>query len=396
MRKLKFYIPVAALVASFASCDKKENTPPQGTPGVAKELPCEITGNMQLTNHNAAGVDYIVSCEVEITGGTLSIDPDVTIEFKVNTGMNVRENASISAMGTADKPIVMRGNGVGNTWNGINIWSQNGSSKLSYCNISQAGAAVTFNTSLAGSSAEIKSAITVWHRAELNNVTIDGSDGVGLAVSDEAQIAISALNIKNCAQQPIITYAGWLNSSFNLGSCTFSGNGVPYIALYSVTSNAEVDGMVTIPKAPLPYYAIRSLNFTGDAVITAGVEIRFANNLRMGVNDGASLAINGTSSEPVIIRGETKSPGFWQGMLIRSNNPKNVFNYLQIADGGSEEIGVWAGKTNIAVGDKIEEARVTLNHCTSENVKGGCQVTVNEDGGTLVNNSSAITNVCVH
>src|SRR5690606_1602652 len=160
----------------------------------------------------------------------------------------------------------------------------------------------------------------------------------GLAVSDKAQIAISALNIKNCAQQPIITYAGWLNSNFNLGSCTFSGNGAPYIALYSTTSNEEVNGMVSIPKASLPYYAIRGLNFTGDAVIAAGVEIHFANNLRMGVNDGASLAINGTSTEPVIIRGETKSPGFWQGMLIRSNNPKNVFNYLQIADGGSEEI----------------------------------------------------------
>ncbi len=35
MRKLKFYIPVAAMIATLASCDKKENTPPQGTPGMA-------------------------------------------------------------------------------------------------------------------------------------------------------------------------------------------------------------------------------------------------------------------------------------------------------------------------------------------------------------------------
>lgn len=394
MRKLSTYLFVAVSAISMVSCEKDETTP-QAIAGAPTELQCEIAGDMQLTNHNATGVDYIVNCEVEITGGTLSIAPDVTIEFAVNSGFNVRENAAIVALGTSDKPVLMHGNGQGNTWNGISIWSQNSTTRLTNCKISQAGREVKFTGPLAGSSTSLKSVITVWHRADLNNVTIDGSDGVGLSVGDEAIISISGLDIKNCAEEPIITYAGWLNSNFNLASCTFSNNGSPFIAIYSVSSNAEVEGNVSIPKAPLPYYALKSLNFTGNAVIQAGTEIRFANNLVMGVKGGASLAINGTSSEPVIIRGKTTTPGFWKGMLIQSNDPQNVFNYLQIADGGSEELGVWAGKANISVGDKVEDSKLTLNNCTSANMV-GCQVTVNEDGGTLLNNSPSITNVCAH
>lgn len=394
MKKLNIYIPIV-LLTIFASCTEKENTPTPATPGMPKELPCEITTDMQLTNHNATGVDYIVSCDVEVLGGTLSIAPDVIIEFKQGTGLNIRENAAIAATGTTNEPVIMRGQGSGNTWDGIGIWSKNSSSKLSYCNILQAGSTVTFSTSLAGYSADIKSAVTVWYRADLSNITIDGSDGVGLAVFDDAAISISALNIKNCAEEPIITYAGFLNSNFNLGSCTFSSNGSPYVALYATTSNAEVNGTVSIPKAPIPYYAKTSLNFVGNAAITAGVEMRFANNLNMGVLPGASLAINGTATAPVIIRGSTPSVGFWQGLIVRSNDPRNVFNYLQISDGGSEQLGIWAGKANIAVGDKIEEALLTLNNCTSDNMD-GCQVTVSDVKATFVNNSPTIINVCAH
>lgn len=392
MNQLVRFIPIAALIATMASCDRKD---PDPQPGKPIELPCQITAGMQLTNHNTTGVDYIVNCEVEVTGGTLSIDPDVTIEFAVNTGLNIKENAAIVTAGTSDKPVIMRGNGQGNTWNGISIWSQNSTSRLSFCNILQAGRNVTFSTSLAGSIVDLKSAVTVWHRAELSNVTINGSDGVGLAVSDGAQIAVSSLNISNCTDEPILTYAGLLNSSFVLGNCTFSGNGSPFIGIYSTTSNAEVDGAVAIAKAPLPYYALRSLNFTGTAVIGAGAEIRFGQGLGLGVNENASLTINGTAADPVIIRGKNTSAAYWKGILIRSNHPDNIFTHLQIADGGSEDLGIWAGKANIAVGDKIEVSKLTLNDCTATNMA-GCQVTVNQNGGTLVNNSPSITSVCAH
>lgn len=394
MKKLKIYIPIV-LLTIFASCTEKENTPTPVTPGQPKELPCEITTDMQLTNHNATGVDYVVSCNAEVLSGTLSIAPDVIIEFKQGAGLDIKENAAIMATGTTNEPIIMRGQGSGNTWGGVVIASKNNTSKLSFCNISNGGSVVNYISSVAGASIEAKTVITVWGRADLSNVSIDGSNGIGLAVYEEATISLSALNIKNCAEQPILTYAGQLKSNFNVASCTFSNNGSSYISLFAVSSNAIVAENAIIAKAPIPYLAITDLFFDGEATISAGADIRFANNLGMGVNEGGALTINGTATEPVVIRGATPAAGFWAGLAVNSKNPKNVFNYLKISDGGSKELGVWAGKANISVGDKIAEVQLTMNNCTSDNVS-GCEVTVSDQNATFVNNSPLITDICSH
>lgn len=395
MRRLKFYSAILAVGVTLTSCDKKENIQP--TTGGPEELPCAIASGKKLTNHNTtgSGVDYIVSCEVEVTGGTLEIDPNVTIEFKRDAALNIREQATIRAIGSIEKPIVMRGQGSGNTWKGISIWSEQNTSKLAACNITGAGSGVNFSNVIAGFTQDIKSAIAVWGRVDISSVTINGSDGVGIAADYNAALAFSGLTIQNCKDQPIYTYAGLLSSNYNYNNSSFTGNGSQFIALYSLSSNEVVEGTVSISKAPLPYLATTGMSFEGDATIAAGVEIRFANNTMMGVNSTGSLVINGTASQPVIIRGATPTAGFWKGLLVNSNTPKNVFNYLNIYDGGSERVGLMPDKTNIAVGD-VAKAMLTLNNCTSTNYSGSCQVSVSTVDGDLINNSSQITIVCSH
>lgn len=395
MRSLKFYSAILAVGVTLTSCDKKENVQP--TTGGPEELSCAIASGKKLTNHNTTGtgVDYIVSCEVEVTGGNLEIAPDVTIEFKNGAGLNIREQATIKAVGTVDKPIIMRGQGSGNTWKGISIWSEQNTSKLAACNITGAGSGVNFSNVIAGYTQDIKAAIAVWGRVDISTVTITGSDGVGIAADYNAALAFSALTIQNCKDQPLYTYAGLLNSNYNYNNCSFTGNGSQYIGLYSFSSNEVVEGTVSISKAPLPYLATTGMSFEGEATIAAGVEIRFANNTMMGVNSTGSLAINGTTSQPVIIRGATPTAGFWKGMLVNSDNPKNVFNYLNISDGGSEKLGLMPEKTNIAVAD-VAKAMLTLNNCTSTNNSGSCQVSVSTVDGALTNNSPQITSVCSH
>lgn len=396
MRNLKFYSLTAVLLATFASCDKKESTaaPTTGTP---EELPCAIPSGMKLTNHNTtgSGVDYIVSCEVEVTGGLLEIESDVTIEFKPKTALYIRENATLNARGNSDKPIVMRGQGSGATWYGVSIWSDKNSSKIAYVNITGAGSDVTFSNVLAGYTKDIKASLAIWGRVDINTLKIVGSDGVGIAIDDDAKVSFSNLDISACKDQPILTYAGLAGSNFMMDNCVFTVNGSQYIGLYSMSSNAVVDGNVSIPKASIPYLATTDLNFNGETDIAAGVTIHFENDGLMGVNSDGLMRINGTASQPVVIRGKSQIRGFWKGIMVNSNNPKNVFNHLNVADGGSSRLGLMPDKANIAVAD-ARRAMLTLNSCTSENVDGGCQVTVSGTDGTFVNNSPQITQVCDH
>lgn len=396
MRKLKFYIPVAAFIATMASCDKKESTATPTT-GMPQELPCAIPSGMKLTNHNTtgSGVDYIVSCEVEATGGLLDIDPGVTIEFKYETALYIREGATLNARGTAEMPIIMRGQGAGATWYGLSIWSGNNTSKLANVQIFNAGSGVTFSNVIAGFTQDIKASLALWGRADINGLKIVGSDGVGIAIDDEAKISFANLEITSCKDQPLLTYAGNVNNNFMMNNCVFTNNGSQYIGLFSMSSNAEVDGAVNIPKASIPYLATTDLNFNGETVIAAGVTIHFENEGILGVNSQGSMRINGTAAEPVVIRGKMQSRGFWRGIMVNSDNPGNVFNYLNVADGGSSRLGLMPEKANIAVAD-AREAMLTLNNCTSENVDGGCQVTVSGTDGKLVNNSPQITQICTH
>lgn len=396
MSKLKFYSLTAALLATLTSCDKKESTPTPTT-GIPQELPCTIASGMKLTNHNTtgSGVDYIVSCEVEVTGGVLEIDPDVIIEFKPKSALYIREEATLNARGSVDKPVNMRGQGSGVTWYGITIWSARNTSKLANVNIYGAGAGVTFSNVIAGFTKDVKAAVSVWGRVDINGLKIVGSDGVGIAADDDAVIALTGLDISACKDQPVLIYAGIVNSNFMIANSVFSGNGSQYIGLYSMSSNAEVDGSVSIPKASIPYLATTDLNFNGQTDIAAGVTIHFENDGLMGVNSTGFMRINGTAAQPVIIRGKTQNRGFWKGIMVNSKDPRNVFNYLDVADGGSSRLGLMPEKANIAVAD-AREAMLTINNCTSENVDGGCQVTVSSTDGDLVNNSPKITQVCAH
>jgi hypothetical protein len=81
-------------------------------------------------------------------------------------------------------------------------------------------------------------------------------------------------------------------------------------------------------------------------VYEAGVEVRFAADT--GVDVGASnspgeLAVLGTAEAPVVFRGVTQAPGFWQGLTIGSRALTSTrLEHARIADaGGKERVALW-------------------------------------------------------
>lgn len=352
-------------------------------------LDCSYSSSFTLKNHNVNGADYTCDCEVDISGGTFTIEPGVEIIFNSGGALYVHNDATLKAIGTDADPIAMYESA--GSWMGIYVDSEKDANEISHVKMENAGQ-YNFTTSVAGFSHDNKAAVVVSGKLKMTNSVIAGSKGYGVAyLSSSESMGFANNTINNSAGYPLFIGAEDLNST-SLNTCNFSANAKNFVAIYGINSNSDVSKAVDIIKAPIPYLAISSLNFRHETTMAAGAEVIMTNNAGIFVSGQGYLKINGTSSSPVIIKGETETPGFWIGLGINTNNPNNEFNYLKIYDGGSDEIGIGAELTNMAMG-MATQAQLILNNCTSERTVGTCQVFVGDING-FTNNSASIVDVC--
>lgn len=355
----------------------------------ALHLDCSYSASTVLTNHNPNGVDYICDCEVDITGGVFTIEDGVEIQFTTGAGLYVGPNATIKALGTSSSPVRLT-NSEG-SWKGIYVESPKDANELNYVVMENAGQ-YNFATTVEGFNHDNKASVVVWGKLKVSNSTITGSKGYGVAyLSSSESGGFTNNTINNSATYPLFIAAKELNNT-SLNTCSFSGNGKNVIAIYGINSNADVSNAVDFIKTPIPYLAISSLNFIETTTMAAGTLILMSSDKGMYVHGQGSLAIQGTSSNPVVIKGENETAGFWKGLLVNTNNSNNEFNYLHIYDGGSDETGFGADLTNLAMGTGFT-AKLTLNNCKSERYAGSCQVYAGHVSG-FTNNSPDITLVC--
>jgi len=86
--------------------------------------------------------------------------------------------------------------------------------------------------------------------------------------------------------------------------------------------------------------SVADYTVSGTWTIQAGVEIRPGVTIRM--KPGASIVVEGagflsalgTASEPILISGESATPGYWGYILFTSNNNNNVLNHVILEYGG--------------------------------------------------------------
>lgn len=139
------------------------------------------------------------------------------------------------------------------------------------------------------------------------------------------------------------------------GSCTYDGTGTG-----PVTSVAED---VTSPTT----WSAGTIEVCEDITISAALTIEPGTTLEMCA--GASLTVTetgsfnavGTASQPIIIKGEVETAGYWQGLNISSNNPNNRLEFVTIKDGGT----YWGW--NYALVNIDGSAQVALKNSTFSN-----------------------------
>jgi hypothetical protein len=132
-------------------------------------------------------------------------------------------------------------------------------------------------------------------------------------------------------------------NTFPLGG-TFDGNG-ENVARVRI---GALDRETHYKNIGLPYVQETSVLIKAGAklVYEAGVELRFAADT--GVDVGASnnpgeLAVLGTAEAPVVFRGLTQTPGFWQGITLGARAlTSSRLEHVRLADaGGKERVALW-------------------------------------------------------
>lgn len=376
----------------FSGCKKKEEVPNPS------DLPCTINSDMVLTNHNPNGVDYVVGCEVEVSGALLTIEPGVSILFKNNTSLQIADNAAISINGTESEPVTMHGAEPGMSWKGMLILSNDTRNRINHLDIRNTGSSVFFSDVFGGFIYDAKIAIGVSGKADITNTQVNTCGGIGIMYGSQASVTQFYNNkVSGCVLYPVMMYAGNLTPGLSFMNSEFKQNGENCIALYALSSNTEVNNPVTVNEAPVPYLAYTSIDFHQNVTFMQGVEMRVSEEQSLrSLGNTTQWSINGTAAKPVNIKGKNESlAGYWNGILVGGAST-GMFTYLNVSGGGKDFTGFNVPfKANINVTDTYESS-LTVTNCTSSLNTSGCDVGVRTGNGntTFVNNSPGLS-ACV-
>ena len=357
--------------------------------GTPITLECRYDEDVTLSNHNPDGVDYIAECIVDVFGGTMKIEPGTTIQFEAEAGIDISIDGTISAVGTAEAPIIMQGaSGTTPSWKGILVVTNDVDNRLDYVHISDAG------TSPMYALFDDAAAVGVVGTLSMNNSKVSNSKVDGMLVFEEGAEILSFSNntFSNNGRFPLQIETGEL-SGMDLASCTFTGNTQEKIAY--VARGSRLYGEHVWVDAGIPYQQLSDMQIWGDLSLEAGVEIEMIEGVYLAIvstlDEEFNLTINGTSDRPVILRGKESFPAYWSGLEVNSSSVKNSFNHLIISDGGKDNL-TWSDfKGNIQV---WAETRLSINGVVSSNAEGCDVVLMDHETINFTSINSDNLNVC--
>lgn len=327
-----------AIVALISSCNKEENPndPPTGNAS-AQELKCDyFKQDRILTDNPDAPVDYIIDCNLSINKYKVEIEPGVVIEMKQGTSILIENDGLLTAKGTSDKPIVIRGvERERGYWVGILFRTANPLNQLSYVMLSDAGASKFSNGYIGGVMVYSGSAL------KMNNTTITNCRGNGFDSHLFSKDLTLNNNIFKDNESPAHIAPGDINAFNGTNKCAGNDNDFVSVQVYTNTI-----GTATWHKLDVKYKLINmalndNLSIQANALLTIqpGVEIEFPAKGYLSTGDDGALKAIGTANDPIIFTGTAKAPKAWKGIRINSKSPENQIQHAIIEYSGFGEPG---------------------------------------------------------
>ena len=390
--KITSHLLVAATAATLFFLSSCSKTAPTQT------FDCSTLSSI-TTNTTLGPGTFNISCNIEVTSpATFTVAPGTTLIFAQGSTVTVDQGASLSAVGTSSNPIVFKGaQPTKGYWNGIFINSISLTNQFTYCTIQDAG---TNTGNKFGANVSIYQGT-----AGFTNCTITNSFDAGIffyGVYSQAQFVDAAVfntftnnSVTNNGSYPIVAFP---SSAGSIGSGnTFTGNTNNVIGIRSETSNVEVN--VTLSPLTVAYDFLQLSGDDGEVfdktfTIMPGTQILMGSGISLAASPTGTFIANGTSSSPIVIKGEQATAGFWGSLNVQSPNA-NSFTYCTVSDGGGNaSYAINAGQRGL-IGTYMyipSNRNITVKNCTLSNSgSSGIYVSPDAPANTPVYNSDIAT-----
>lgn len=278
-------------------------------------------------------VDYIIDGMLTITGNALlTIEPGVTIMFSgVDGGIEVGENAGLSMIGTAEKPIILEGpvnNPNNGSWNRVLIHSKRSDNQFEHVHFLRGGSGTE----------KWNGVVNVRGKLSMKHCLIDGSLNSGVSTEYDGYMnAFDDNVITHCAMYPWITenlYTMCSDISYNNSFTDNHDNRV-----YVDPSGFDLeDDDHTLRALPIPYYLKEGLSIYGNKTFTveAGTIFEFPFNTSFKVESDCNFIAQGTADKPIIFRADDIATP-WKGILFESTRSRNVIEHCLIQECGTSD-----------------------------------------------------------
>lgn len=299
------------------------------------------------------------------------VKPGTTLKFAAKTSIEVDDNGSVDAAGTAAKPIVFTAtDATPGYWKGIQFLSRSRHNRLVHAKILYAGGGrmtggppySSADDDPAGAAVEVSKGASL----TLEDTLIAYSTGYG--VRAPGVLHSFARNRIEHTRRPMyisISNAGKVDSASR-----FTDN---KLNMVEVMGNQTLGTDAVWHDAAIPYYLRFFNSIAAGLVIRPGVTLVMGEGASLHVEEGGSLQAVGSADKPVTIRGFDKLPGYWAGIEVSSRNSHNELRYAHIDGGGSLDAN--GGKAMIA----IVNGRLKIGDCVVEN-SASAGVLVNQQG----------------
>jgi hypothetical protein len=340
MKRFLFALLLLLLTACGSPTQDNPNNPGTNNPGTNNSA-CAVTlrEDIRLSTilkNTPSACDYLISPSasdvgvrsLEVTNGTLTIEPGTVIRFADGGVLNINERASLQAVGTAQQRIRFEGAApVKGYAYGVSIGSGSLETTIAYADFAYLGGVTPYRESGAALRGIGGGGL------RLNNITVTGSNDYGLDLSD--------LPLLEFSQN---TFADNANTSLKVTASQVAllDEASDYDTAISVLGLFDSDRLgenVTWKSLNAPYLIEESLYVEGtELTLAPGVAMLFDKGKSLAVRDGGTLTAVGSPDKPIIFAGLSESPGYWDGISFSSASPDSRLEYSIVAYAGGGSI----------------------------------------------------------
>lgn len=350
-----------ALTGAVA-CSSEDDSPREGELGTgAQALECDTRARARATtvvdgdidtDTTWSGVVYVEQ-SVDVHDATLTIEPGTSIVMGADAELSIGGeggSAKLAAAGTAAAPIrFCGGEAEPGYWGSIRVREGvTADSVLANVLVADGGGIATHDA-----------AVSFESGIRIDNLQVRNSAKAGVYAQRFAENG-ERLSVEGSAGVAVVLDGTAAVTHFPRGG-TLSDNGEDVVRL----TFSEIEEDTRFHALTVPYVQVNAVT-AQDAALTfdAGTEYHFAAGAGLVVGSGASIQINGSDQQPVVMRGELEDAGSWTGLAIRANaRGDSALRNLELSHAGG------SGSAALHV-----QAPITIDHVTVKDSARGVRI----------------------